>query len=74
MNTEDVRRIILSACANRGGQKFFAESAGVSPQYVSDVLNGKREPGKSILDTLGIERVITYRYNKTINIHASQSK
>ena len=62
MNAEDVRKILRAACANRGGQKNFAESAGVSQQYVSDVLNGKREPGGAILDALNIERVVTYRY------------
>lgn len=63
MNAEDVRKILRSACANRGGgQKDFAEFAGVSQQYVSDVLNGKREPGESILGALNIDRVITYRY------------
>ena len=62
MNAEEVRRILRSACENRGGQKNFAEFARVSQQYVSDVLNGKREPGEAILDALNIERVVTYRY------------
>ena len=36
-------------------------AAGVSQQYVNDVLKGRREPGESILKALGLERVVSYR-------------
>jgi DNA-binding transcriptional regulator YdaS (Cro superfamily) len=42
-------------------QAAWARKHGVSPAYVSDVINGRREPGPAILDALGIERVVTYR-------------
>jgi DNA-binding transcriptional regulator YdaS (Cro superfamily) len=42
-------------------QAAWARSHGISPAYVSDVINGRREPGPAILDALGIERVVTYR-------------
>jgi hypothetical protein len=43
-----------------GSQYRAAESMEVSPQYVNDVLMGKREPGGKLLKALGYERVVTY--------------
>ena len=45
----------------RGNQSQWAKEHDVSPAYVSDVLAGRRDPGKKILDALGLERVVTYR-------------
>lgn len=45
-------------------QVAWAKAHGVSPAYVSDVLAGRREPGKLVLDALGLERVVTYRRKK----------
>lgn len=61
MTADEVRQSIRLVCENMGGQKVFAERVGVSQQYVSDVLNEKREPGPSILSALGLEKVVTYR-------------
>lgn len=44
-----------------GTQKDLAEKLGVSTAYLSDVLQGKREPAGKMLEALGIERVVTYR-------------
>ena len=33
----------------------------MSSPYVSDVINGRREPGQAILDALKIKRVVEYR-------------
>lgn len=41
-------------------QIAWAKSHGVSPAYVSDVIAGRREPGKKILKALGLEKVVTY--------------
>lgn len=57
--TEDDVRALLRSKAPR--QADFAKVAGISPQYVNDVLAGRRDPGKAILDALGIEKVVTYR-------------
>jgi transcriptional regulator with XRE-family HTH domain len=37
-------------------QKRYAEKLGVSAQYLNDVYNMRREPGKSILDSIGVTR------------------
>lgn len=43
-----------------GSQKEAAKKLGVSAQYLGDVLSGKREPGKKILDALKLRKVIKY--------------
>jgi transcriptional regulator with XRE-family HTH domain len=45
-------------------QAAFAEKFGFSPQYLGDVLNGRRDPGDKILNAIGYERVVTYRPKK----------
>ena len=52
----ELRRLIESA-----SQVDVAKQLGISPQYLSDVLNNRRQPGKAVLDGLGLERVLTYR-------------
>lgn len=47
-----------------GQQKEAASALGVSPQYLSDVLSGKRDPGPAILKALGLRRAITYTEEK----------
>jgi hypothetical protein len=41
-------------------QKEFAQSLGVSPQYLNDVYNRRREPGPGITGSLGISATMTY--------------
>lgn len=43
-----------------GGISGWAKRRGISPAYVTDVLHGRREPGKKICDALGFRRVIAY--------------
>jgi transcriptional regulator with XRE-family HTH domain len=43
-----------------GSQKAAAKRLGVSEQYLCDVLKGRREPGKKLLDALGYRRVVVY--------------
>lgn len=40
--------------------KEFAESMGVTPQYVCDIYNGRRIPGDSITRALGATRSTVY--------------
>jgi transcriptional regulator with XRE-family HTH domain len=42
-------------------QKAISAAIGVSQQYVSDVLTGRREPAGKILEYLKLERVVFYR-------------
>lgn len=43
-------------------QRLAAKQLGVSQQYLNDVLRLRKEPGAKILDALGLERVVTYRW------------
>lgn len=45
----------------RPNQYKWAETHKIAASYLSDVLNGRRDPGKSILAALGYERVVLYR-------------
>lgn len=44
-----------------GSWKAVAESLNISPQYMSDLKDGNREPGETVLKALGLERVVSYR-------------
>lgn len=49
---------VISLLRERQGdrtQKEVAEEAGITPQYLGDVLSGKRAPGPSVLNYLGLE-------------------
>lgn len=41
-------------------QKTWAEFVGISQQYLSDVLNGHREPGDKICKALGYQKVVLF--------------
>lgn len=64
MTADDVRRMLASSC-EMVGQKQLAADIGISAAYLNDVLHGRREPGESICNGLGIERVVTYKYKQT---------
>lgn len=55
----------ITELANRmSTQKALAQKIGISPQYLADILDGRRAPGKKVLTFLGYEKVICYRYIK----------
>lgn len=56
----DVCARLRAACRAAGGQQAWAQQNGVSPAYVSDVLNARRDPGDSILTALGLRKVVRY--------------
>jgi len=60
MDDDDVIAQLTEACQKAGSQKDWADAAGVSAAYVSDVLKRKRAPGLSILLALGLRRVTVY--------------
>lgn len=51
----------MAADAKRAGsQLVLAQRLGISPQYLCDVLAGRREPGGKLLKALGYRRVVVY--------------
>lgn len=61
MTAEKVRETLAYACGRAGSAINWAGDHKISAAYVSDVINGRKEPGKKILDALGLIRVIDYR-------------
>lgn len=58
MDALEVFATINQAIDAAGGQAAFARSLGVSPQYVSAVLNAKRPASDDMLAAVGLKRVI----------------
>lgn len=57
-------KLLRSELHKAGSQKALALRVGVSPQYINDVLNGRRTPGKRIPRALGYEHVDRYEKRK----------
>jgi len=57
---DDVLGMLRALCDKEGGQRAFALKHHLSEQYVSDVLNSRRDPGNKILNPLGLARVSIY--------------
>lgn len=57
MKKEAVIKLLGRACAKLGGTAEFARAHRVTYEYVRAVRAGKREPGKAILDALGLEKM-----------------
>ena len=55
-----IRRLDEAVKAS-GGPRRFAQSAGLSADYVKDVLMLKRPPGRKLLAELSLESVEAYR-------------
>jgi hypothetical protein len=59
MTIEGVRKLLLASCKPTAAD--WARKNALSPAYVSDVLNGRRDPGSKILKALGLKCVKDYR-------------
>jgi hypothetical protein len=55
----DVLSHLDKAIKKAGSQSAFAKVAGISPQFLSDILARRREPSDKVLEALGLER--TYK-------------
>jgi len=42
-------------------QKELAGELGISVQYLNDILAGRRSPGPTVIEALGLEKQVTYR-------------
>jgi transcriptional regulator with XRE-family HTH domain len=61
---EEMTDLIRKAADEAKTQRALARQWGVSPSYITDLLQGLRDPGPAILDAMGYERVIFYRKKK----------
>lgn len=61
---ERLRQLVKKA----GGQKAWAQRHGVSPQFVCDVLHGRRGITETICEAIGLIRETVYRENIRRNV------
>lgn len=64
MQVEAVLRTLRTIVDRQGSQVNAARFLGISPQYLSDILRQHREPSCRVLETIGFERVVSYRRTK----------
>jgi hypothetical protein len=62
MTEDDLRAMVrddmvIAKCAT---QQEWARKNGISPQYLSDFMTGRKAPGPLILAALMVKRVVTY--------------
>lgn len=55
---EDIQQLCLSLSTQRAVAKYL----GISEQYLSDVLKGRRDPGEALLRRLGWKKVVGYQF------------
>ncbi len=61
LSPEEMRTYLHQLLRKAGSQTSLADDFGVSKSYISQVLAGDRDPGKAILEPLGLERIVSYR-------------
>ncbi len=57
MTDAQLKALLRAKVREYGSQLAFAEAVGLSAQYVSDVLKGRRPAGPKLLKALGYEWV-----------------
>jgi hypothetical protein len=57
---ELVNNVLADACVVAGSQQAWARENGISPQFVCDVLQGRRAPSDRLARALGYRRVVSF--------------
>ena len=65
MTEKQAMERLLIAIEAMGGQRAFANSHGLSPAYVNDVVKGRRAIAESMCKALGLVRRVTYHIEYT---------
>lgn len=66
MDQEAAMKLVSKAIEKEGSQKAFAQKHALSPAFVNDITQGRRELSKAILDAVGLERVTLYRRKEAV--------
>ena len=68
INALTLPEVVAMIFAKRGDRSLrqYAIELGVSAMYLSDVINGKREPGRKLLAPLGVRKIrsVFVRYER----------
>lgn len=62
MTEQEVYDRFIAAVRQAGGQRAYAQAAGLSPSYINDVVNHRRAISRRLLGALGIACIKTYTY------------
>lgn len=68
MNVTSFRKLLKDMAEEAGSQRNLAKKLGVSPMFICDILQGRREPGGKILKAMGLQREV--RIIRTVTIKA----
>lgn len=60
MTQHGMIRLLKREVERIGSQVEYAAKLGISPQYLSNILQGHRGPGSDVLKALGLERRVLY--------------
>jgi hypothetical protein len=61
----EVIAVLRSECARCGGQGIWAREHKFSPQYVSEVLSGRKDVSEAMANALGYFRQVRFLAMKT---------
>jgi hypothetical protein len=62
-NMYDIEGFLECLCeeiTKEGTQSACAKKINITPAYLSDILSGKRLPGKKILTAMGFKSILSY--------------
>lgn len=57
---EEVRRMIAAYVAYKGSQSKAAQALTMSAGNLTNMLNGKLNPGNAVLEAFGLKKIIVY--------------
>lgn len=60
LNADDMLSEVKRWVAASGSQKKAAKLLGVSEQYMTDVLKGRREVGPTLAEALGYDKIVMF--------------
>lgn len=61
LDSDDVRRMVEAKLESRT-QREVATDLGISCSYLNDYLHFRRDPGPTLLESLGLRRVAMYEH------------
>jgi len=65
LEEEQVRTLLREYVCQFSTQTMAARSMGIHPNFLSDVLNRRLPIGPTIMEIIGVEKVVTYRKKET---------
>lgn len=60
LDSSGILSLLRLKCAEEGSQKSWADKNGVSPAYVSDILQERREISDRIAESLGYRKIVVF--------------